>query len=248
MLKRFPIIAMAVLSAGLTASSAFAGAVLVSGPVSGSPVCEYGNCANPDQVGVGGAVYNGFSFDVTTFSGDEYLISGSISATQSSLTTFLADVTAEYIGLTPTTSEDAISIDVLQDYFNSGPGTWAGNYEENVPILISAGVGAGTQVYTQLTYGTQAPTGTSYTVGSQGPFTGPGAYTANETTFLPLGGGNILTADYLFYFDFKPGTVSDAGVAPIPEPAEMLPMAVLAMAGAGYAFLRNRKRAILGSK
>ncbi len=236
--KRFRTITMAVFAAGLTVATAFAGSVSVNA------TCEYnggGTCASPNQVAYNGSWNDTFGFTYTAGT-DLYSISGIIAASYGAGgTVFQTNIVAVYLGGTPSTSNDVLTVDVLQSFFDNSAGVWDGSYTESVPIVINGAIGAGSSVSANLLY-TTAGSGGPQAVGLLGPYTGTGSHFGLLSTNLTLGGGNVLAGDFRFVFNFQPGTTTGGGGAVLatPEPAEMVPTAVLMLGGA--AFLVRRKK------
>jgi hypothetical protein len=229
-----------VLSAAVVPSSVHAAAIQISsGPVI---TCETGaNCSSVDSLGNGQSVGpTHFSYNFTVGS-DTYNFAGTYSSSYSHTNGgFIAiNLTAMYTGSSPSATQDIVSFDLLQNYFDPLPGTWNSppDYTETVPISLSPNVGPGSTVSANLCYnGNQC-------VGEVGPF-GPGSYNVSKSTPLTgLGSGDFLDADFNFTFDFMPGTQPGAGAvtsaATVPEPAQTIPALLTLMMLGGVAYRRQ---------
>lgn len=200
--------------------------------------CDFGTCPPTDTIGPGGSVpFTNFSFDVTV-NGDLYQISGDYSASNttnspSGYTGFGGDVTAEYIGSTPTLQSDSLTIDFFQDFSVPADYSLSGTYDESAFIGIG-GAAPGSSYEFQTLYNAQ-------TVGLLGPYTTSGTHSASKDLTIT---GQTLDEDAQFTFDFAAGTTKGAYMTTTPEPAGLLPlMAILLVFIAVPAVRRRRSRA-----
>jgi hypothetical protein len=162
-----------------------------------------------------------FSFTVSV-NDDPYLMSGTYAASYTSAAGTILNLTlnATYTGDGPTSVTDILTLDLLQNFFNSSVGNWDGVYSESVPVNIFGDVGDGTNATAQFLVDGQS-------VGSIGPF-GPGSNLGQASKNLSELGGNTLTQDFNFVFTFEPGTDPGAGsvvsATPnvVPEPSSLL--------------------------
>lgn len=193
--------------------------------------CEAGDCSTAgletSSIGVGQSTGPGtLTIDDYTIGSDMYDITISpYGANYIGGTNIYIDLSVTYVGIGPSTSADIIRIDELQDFYNSLPGTWDGNYTEGVPVSV----GTGTTFEANVCYNGGSST---QCVGQVGPV-GAGTYNFNLDTHLTgLGGGDYLAADFYFILDFPEGTApgTNISIPPIPEPAQTVPVA-LALAG-----------------
>jgi hypothetical protein len=162
-----------------------------------------------------------FSYAVSV-NGDPYLMSGTYAASYTAAqgTILNLTLTATYTGDGPTSVADILTLDLLQNFFNSSVGTWDGVYSESVPVNIFGDVGDGTNATARFLVDGQ-------NVGTIGPF-GPGTNLGQASKALSDLGGNTLTQDFNFVFTFEPGTDPGAGsvvsATPnvVPEPSSLL--------------------------
>jgi hypothetical protein len=198
-------------------------------------VCESGDCTTPSAIGLGSTVGPN-SLNVTNFTinADSYDINiTAYGATYLSGTYIYIDLSATYTGSAPSTSTDTIQVDQLQDFTNDGPGTWDGNYTEDVPVIV----GDGTTFQANLCYDlTQC-------VGQVGPL-GGGTYDYNLNNNLVGLDGEYLDADFDFVFTFPEGTLPGTSIdvpASVPEPAQRVPVVLVMLGGLCAMFLRRRR-------
>jgi len=162
-----------------------------------------------------------FSFTVSV-NDDPYLMSGTYAASYTSATGTILNLTlnATYTGDGPTSVTDILTLDLLQNFFNSSVGNWDGVYSESVPVNIFGDVGDGTNATAQFLVDGQS-------VGLLGPF-GPGSNLGQVSKSLSGLAGNTLTQDFNFVFTFEAGTDPGAGsvvsATPnvVPEPSSLL--------------------------
>jgi hypothetical protein len=185
----------------------------------GAPItCTVDSLSNGDSTGL-----VPFNFD-TSVNGDEYNISGTYSAAYSKAHggAISVDPTVVYVGTSDTAQEDVLTFDFLQDFYDPGPGTWAGTYEESVPLSLSPLAPAGSSVEGQLYV--DSPN----TVGLVGPY-GPGSRVINKSATLDLDDSPTLSLDYDFVFTFAASTPGGVGASSpstssiVPEPAMAIP-------------------------
>jgi hypothetical protein len=191
--------------------------------------CEAGDCTTAGLQS--SAISYGQSTGPNTLALSDYTVGSdpydinitSYGATYLSGTYIYIDFSATYVGSSPSTSADTIQIDELQDFYSNIPGTWDGDYTENVPVIV----GSGTTFQANLCYNGRASTAC---VGQVGPV-GAGTYNfALSNGLTGLGGGDYLAADFDFVLNFPegtaPGTAIDV-VSSVPEPGQTIPVAVL---------------------
>ena len=209
-------------------SAAFCGDISING------TCYQGNCppvtGNSDALHYLGSLGPIFGSQAITVGvdNDPYLVSWVTSGSYNSNGTFVMDSpTVTYTGSSPTTTNDIISVDFFQSFYDSSPGTWDGNYTEYVPLQLSASAPAGSSVEGQLFIDTTA----FPLVGPAGP--GSNTYTSNTEDLVGFTGdtSDNLVYEYAFTFDFQAGTTTGTTSSSVtPEPSEALPLA-LAFAG-----------------
>jgi len=205
-------------------------------------VCKTGDCTSitpgtatlATSIGDGESDSGTFDYDITV-NGDDYNVSGSYAVSYSAAdgSQIQVNPTITYTGSTPTGQTDTIAFDFFQNYFDPGPGTWAGTYNEAIPLELDAQ--AGSTIQAQLLYDGQS-------VGLAGPF-GPGIYFVANSSDLDFGGDDTsayLSTDFFMQVAFAAGTVNgDQAISPAPEPATALPCA-LALLGTVFAIRRRR--------
>jgi hypothetical protein len=235
MYSRFRNISVGILVICIAATCAKPAAIDVNG------TCEVGNCSSVDSLSLGQSIgLSPFNFNYVA-GADTYNLSGSYAASYTASGTFIAVfISAIYTGSSPSTGNDTLTFNMLQNYFNSGPGTWDGTYTEHVPLVIGGQVGPSSSVTGNLFYDGQG-------VGQVGPFIGSGSYNADQSANLTGLDGDTLAADFQFVFDFTPGTQPGAGAtvafsSTVPEPAQTIPAALALSALLGIGLMRLRSR------
>jgi hypothetical protein len=199
--------------------------------------CDAGTCPPTDTLAPGSSIPLAFfNFDVTV-NGDSYDISGDYSASNttnspSGTTDFGGDVTATYIGGTPTAQSDVLTIDILQDFTVPGTYSLAGTYDEGAFVGIN-GAATGSSYSFQILYNGDS-------VGLLGPYTTSGTH--SSSTYLALG-GTSLDADSQFTFDFAAGTPHGASMTTTPEPGGLIPVAAILALGLGVPAIRRFRMA-----
>jgi hypothetical protein len=206
-------------------------AALLSGPnaqataISVNGTCELGTCASPDSITSSTPIpTTPFSFAFTAGSGDTFNIAGTYAASYGAGgSSFVVTVGATYTGGTPSHA-DTLTIDMFQNIFDNGPGTFSGTYAENVPLTLAAGTSATANLFV----GVGTPT---MGVGLVGPFTGPGNFDGKASANLTLPAGNTLAEEFQFTESFAAGLVAGTtvSVTAAPEPPETI-IAALACA------------------
>lgn len=192
-------------------------------------VCELGDCtmSGLESAAIAsGQSVGPNSFDLMNFvvGSDPYDINlTSYGASYLDGTLIYADLSVTYTGSGPSTGDDSIRIDDLQDFYNNLPGTWDGNYTENVPVIV----GSGTTFQANLCYNGGQSTAC---VGQVGPL-GGGTYSPYFETYLSgLGTGDYLAGDFDFVFNFpagtEPGTSINLPASIVPEPSQSVPLAI----------------------
>ena len=216
------------------------GAPLVSkaGVIDVNGTCEVG-CPSSPPVSNGQSQSGSFNFNYTFGDGDIYNISGAYDGSYSTVTGsfILVTPTVTYVGASPSVGADTVTFDMLQGYYDAGPGSWAGTYYETIPLSFDAP--AGSTISAQLLYDGES-------VGLVGPY-GPGNYFAQESKFLDFGGldtSATLSADYNFVFSFAAGTTTGEYGSSTPEPAMALPC-LLCLALATWHLNRRKRRNIV---
>ncbi|HEX3747302.1 MAG TPA: hypothetical protein VHW09_25375 [Bryobacteraceae bacterium] len=222
--------------------------LLLPGPAAASSIeinstCVVGTCppvSGPsDAVSFGGSVGPTAGNYLYTFgNGDPFNVSWTYSAEYDSGGTRLAvDFSVDYVGIGPSTGNDSLNLQYLQNFYDTGP--WDGNYTEYIPLFLSADAGAGSTVSGELFYDGQS-------VGLVGP-DGPGTYSGMNSTTLTGLTDPTLSADFQFIFNFNQGTVTNASASTIssdvPEPAQTLPIGIfLVLSGLYFRFASKRTR------
>jgi hypothetical protein len=187
------------------------------------------------------------NFTYSFVNGDTYAVTGTYAASYSTAggSTIAFDPVVTYTGAGPSAGTDTLTLNLLQDYFDTTCCTWAGNYTETIPLTLSNSAAAGSTISGELLYDNQS-------VGLIGPF-GPGSNTGTKTTALDFGALNTadtLHASYNIYITFAKGTASGASAsspaAPaVPEPAMFVPGGLCLLALVFAARRRNRSRVAL---
>ena len=191
------------------------------------------NLSGP-TVGVNSA-YDATSFNqtVTFADGDAYDVSGIYFASYTATggTTVSIDPAIKYLGSSPSTANDSISISFTQAFFDSSPGVFDGNYTSATPVNIMGSVGAGSSLTAEVLYDNQS---LGVVTGSSGVLTSA----ANLTGLT----GDILAADYELTYNLNAGTAPGAGIdsSTVPEPIQTLPVGI-GLACFLYAAARRRK-------
>jgi hypothetical protein len=205
-------------------------------------VCAVGDCAAPDSLSNGQSTSGTFNVNLTFGDGDSYDVSGSYSASYSTVngSTIAINPVLTYTGVAPSLGTDTIHISAQQDYFDPSCCTWAGTYTESVPLVAVGGFGAGSQMSAELFYDLVG-------VGEVGPLAAPGSYLQTKSANLDF--GSLDTADTLdAYFGFNftfgkgtlPGATEGASAAATPEPASFVLCGLGLLALTGGVYRRNR--------
>jgi hypothetical protein len=207
------------------------------GQININGICEVG-CPSSPPVSSGMSESANFNFNYTFGDGDIFNISGVYTAAYSNVlgSSIYVDPTVTYIGAGPSVAADTVTFDLLQGYFDSGPGSWAGTYSEDIPLNLNGP--AGSTVSGQLFYDGEG-------VGLAGPFA-PGNYLVSESKFLDFGDldtSDTLSADYNFVFDFTPGLKpgQGGGSSVVPEPALAIPSGLCLLLSILHLRRRNRR-------
>jgi hypothetical protein len=206
----------------LLSSAAFAGDIQING------VCVLGTCPPPtgtsDALQFDQAIGPTSGSTSVTMGTDPYSVAWSFAASYTPLgTAIYVNPVVTYTGAAASTSNDVITFNFFQNYYDNSSGTWNGAYTETVPLIISGNVGAGSTASGELFYDGQG-------LGLVGPF-GPGYNVGQNTVNLTGLTDSTLAAEYEFTFNFKAGTQTGASdSAAIPEPYQALPLG-LALAG-----------------
>lgn len=202
--------------------------VVLAGDIQIDGVCVLGTC--PPPTGTSDALQLGQSIGPTpgsssvAFGADPYSVAWTFAAAYTALGTSLSvDPVVTYTGASPSTTNDVITFNFFQNYYDASAGTWNGAYTETIPLNILGNVGAGSTASAELFYDGQG-------LGLVGPF-GPGYHYGQNTVSLTGLTASTLSAEYEFTFDFQPGTLTGASESsPVPEPYQALPLG-LALAG-----------------
>ena len=212
-------------------------------------VCEVGTCPLPtDHLVPGTSIpLTNFNFE-DVINGDTYDFYGTYSAYNNSnlpngSVGFYVDATAVYLGNAPTTQDDEILLNDLQN--NTVPGGF--NLNQNYQESLTAGF-TGTLVKNTSLRGQTFFNGDG--LGSFGIFSAPGS----NTVVTPLAlSGPILDVDLQAVFDFGVGTlpgttmtaIGTASLTPTPEPSGIIPVAAILALCLGISAVR---RSALASK
>lgn len=185
--------------------------------------CEVGTCTSgglsSGALTLGGSTSSSYNFDVSA-DGDQFDVSGTYNNTFSSGT---------FLGFYPTvtllsgTSAATVTLDMLQDFFYGTDGTtdWSGSYNEKIPLNLSSGTTGEGQVF----YSTDLDT-TPQSVGLLGPVDGPGNYYLTTSKTLNNLDGDLLISDYQLAFTFAADSAPGTSVSSVPEPSQMIPLAM----------------------
>jgi hypothetical protein len=212
--------------------------------------CEVGSCSTlqADALTFGtGIGTTPFNFNYTFANTDEYAVSGTYSASYgASGSLFSVTLGVTYLGNSSSgpSQADSFDVDVLQDIFDNGPGTFDGTYTESVPVSIFGAVGPGSSVAAQLLWDGQS-------VGLIGPFVGDGTYSGSNAANLTGLTGDYLDGDFQFIYNFAAGTQAGAGssvASSTPEPAETIPAALIIGAALVFINYKKQKPVIQGGK
>jgi hypothetical protein len=212
-----------------------------SGAIDVNGTCELGDCSSVDSLSNGMSASANFNFDYTFGDGDTYNISGSYSASYSSITgsTISVEPVITYVGASPSADTDTVNLALLQNYFDSSAGSWAGTYTEDVPLDLGGPVGPGSTISGELFYD-------GVGVGLAGPF-GPGSNFVTESASLDFGANDTsdtLSAAFDFAVQFGAGTQPGASADAVttPEPMMALPFGLSLILIACGVCWRHRSR------
>ena len=216
---------------------AFASSIEVDG------VCEAGSCPLPtDSLAPGSSIPStNFNFTIT-INGDTYDIFGSYSAYNTSNSPsgsvgLALTATAVYEGTAPTTQDDMILFEDLQN--NTVPHSFnmSGMYQESMTASFVGPLAT----YTSLR---GRPFLNGDGLGKLGVFSGPGSQTVTAPFSLT---GTILDEDFQVVFDFGKGTQSQSSMTAVvsgstvaaPEPAGIIPVVTILILGLGIPAVRR---------
>jgi hypothetical protein len=143
--------------------------------------------------------------------------------------------TVTYTGSSPSTSNDVITVDFFQNFYDTSSGSWNGTYTEHIPLSLTSNAAAGSSVEGELFVGGDG-------LGAAPP-AGPGSNTfyQNSMNLTNLGTGSTLLYEYEFTFDFDTGTTSGATAASVPEPSQLLSLGVALSALVIGGFISRRR-------
>jgi hypothetical protein len=205
--------------------------------------CEVNpSCTTLTAIGNGQSTSGSLNFTYSFANGDTYAVTGTYAASYSTTagSTIAFDPVVTYTGAGPSAGTDTLTLQMLQDYLDATPGSWAGSYTETVPLTLSSLAASGSTISGELMYD-------SLTVGLIGPF-GIGTNTGTKTTALDFGAldtSNTLHATYNIYITFAQGSrpgASGASPAAVPEPALIIPGGLCLLALVFLARRQNRSR------
>jgi hypothetical protein len=203
--------------------------------------CQVGSCSTvmADAITSGTTIpVTPFSITYTTANTDRFGITGTFTASYGSAgSLFGVTLDVKYLGNSSTgvSQGDTLTVDFLQDIFDSGPGTFNGTYTEVIPLAMSGTLGSGSNVSGQLLWDGQS-------IGVVGPLVGDGSLTGTKSANLTGLTGNYLSGDFNFVVDFAQGTMPGAQSIvsnSVPEPAETIPVALVI--GAALILFGNKK-------
>ena len=199
-----------------------------SAAIQANGTCEVGNCASPDSVGIGQVSAGSFNFNITVGT-DLYNVKGVYAnAYPPQILGFFPTVT--YIGATPSTAADSISLIMFQNFYDVETSPWDGKYCESFPAVVAAG-GSATD--------TTSFDGNSVATLTAGPGTSTQSACKNIAFTTAQNASDYMDAQIALTFNFAKGTSPNALIAsPSPEPAQTIP-AVIGLAS--LLFLKLRK-------
>jgi len=177
----------------LAAASAFGAAISVNG------ICHVGNCSSPDVAATGSSPATAFNFIVTLPNSDQYRISGSAAAPNSTTGIDIqAPFTVTYLGNSTSTSSgaDVLTLDILQNYQFTGTSF---KFFENAVGGFSGPIAAGSSLQGQLSVGGQA-------LPLQGPFLAPANFSVSSGSITLSGLATPLAFDLRRTITFAGGS------------------------------------------
>ena len=208
--------------------------------------CEIGVCSPVGALSSGQSASGAMNFTYTFGDGDAYAVTGTYATSYSTAAgnEIAFDPIVTYMGASPSVGTDTMTLTLLQNFFDPTPGTWAGNYGETFPLVLSDSA-AGSSISGEVLYDGQS-------VGLIGPF-GNGSNTGIKTTALDFGAldtSSTLTGALKIYITFGQGTPTGASArslaAPaVPEPALFVPGGLCLLGLVFAARRRNRSRVAL---
>jgi hypothetical protein len=208
-----------------TTGTAKASVITLNGVCEVNSPCDSTTLANTAILYGGVSGPANFDFFYTAMSGDLYEISGQFFASYgSSGSVFSVDMNVVYSASNagPSSALDVLDLDVLQDVYDPGPGTYDGYYTEVVPATIGPNLGSTAILKANVLYDNQG-------VG-QLTFSGPGNYYQTASADLTGLNGDYLYEDFQLQYLLGPGALPGSGVSVLPgsapEPAETIPAAI----------------------
>lgn len=221
----------------------FAPALGFSTAISVNETCPVGSCTNVDVLPVDSYVQGDLNTTYTFADGDSYQITGHYGALNTSKSANPNDygpdlnvnVTAVYLGTTPSVGHDVLTINFLQAYSLSGftEDDMAGTYTSRTDAtVLQAGAGSTFQAQQYIN---------GVGLGVMGPFRegiSEGTGGADLSNF-----GATTTGRFEFIYDFESGSQSGALISSLalPEPNYGLLFGVL-LASAGVLRFRQQKK------
>jgi hypothetical protein len=192
--------------------------------------CISGDCTTPDSLTQGTSTSGSTNTTLSLGGTNNFDVSTSFDASFPSGTHLDAFPIVTYIGSSPLSSSETVTLDFLQDFLMPGSNvSWDGTYHEDIPLSVSANGSASAQLLVD-----------GQSVGLVGPV-GPG--TTDTSIFKGLTGlsGNTLSEDYQVTFTFGANTAPGSSISSVPEPGQTIPLA-LGMLGCVVAAFRRRQR------
>jgi hypothetical protein len=133
--KLFTRLALLTFTVPLVGFSAAIQAVGTTGPT----VCELQNCSSPDSIGLNQSAAGNYAFTYTFTNGDTYNVKGNY-FNYYPPQELLFDPTVTYTGnggsAIASKGVDVLSLTMLQNFFDTTPGNWNGNYCEHFGITV----------------------------------------------------------------------------------------------------------------
>lgn len=192
--------------------------------------CYSGDCSTPDSISYGGSS-SGSTDNTISVGGADFDVSTSFLASFDDLgTSMTADPFVTYVGASPLSSDETVTINMFQDFYYPGTGvTWDGTYYESFPFGMSSTGSASGELFIN-----------GQGVGPIGPYSGPGAFYGSGSANLTGLDGNTLGYDFEFTFTFDAGAAPGSTISSVPEPVQTIPLAMSMLGFAVFALWRRK--------
>jgi hypothetical protein len=209
--------------------------------------CEVGTCGSGVGTVTNTTAVTPFNFNYTFGDGDQYLITGSVTATDTGSSSFSTSrpFVVEYVG--PTAVSVGTDVLSIQQYINFASTATSGSFNHSDTGQFAGTFGSGSSLTSQSFYGGNASS-------VRGPYTPPGSFNQaftigpflgltnplldQQTTTITFGSGSVIGAQVALNGASLLAPPTPPGVTPIPPSAALI---LIGLAGLGL-YQLNRLR------